>query len=595
MFNLLKYRTSIFWIGLGLLILCLFVYILNFSYPIDKAFNNYFINLKQSSLPEEISDIVIIEIEKKELVKGELWPWGKEWFPYFANLLDSYDPKGILFLFPSEYKKKLNNGKKLPSGPTVKTFNAKKLIVRENDFLKIRMLKSKNENIELSSFSKLICFHYNCENKIKKEYTSHHFGFPFSTFPIKEGKLLISLVSPSKIPHLNYFNFLVNVRGLNSAGNSYDFSEKFKNKIIIFADSKESFSTLLGNMSLGEVFASATYTALNSNFIRRGAIFSVPFILFTGILLFILLTKFNLVGRTTTWLSSVCLIFFICFYLYDLFGILISPFAPILFSTLFYFNVNIFQFVKHRDNKLKKKRKDLAHEIKKEIISSQTPMIKGGTLSCNMIHSKLVGGDFYNTFQFKDKLTIFFGTVSGKSLKGVRQIEDVNNKLKLYYEENTLLPSLCGKLNQDFRNRACSGEIIKLLAVEIHSLEGIVKFVNTGQVPPFISTSTSSHLKCGKPADPTPLGMYENREFNEQVVRLEKKDIFIILSEGMYELSHFTSNEVALDFEKIFSNSQKSLSYFSDEIISRVKKILENKLNSKDRTLIIFKKNGKLC
>lgn len=595
MFNLLRHRTSIFWMGLCLLILCTLIYILNFSSLIDKSFIQLFVNLKQSSLPNKISEVVIIEIGKKELLQNKLWPWGKGWFPYLASLLSSYDPKGILFLLPQKYSK-LNiekNKKNLSISSVVSTYGNEDLILKENGFFKIKLFKKKRGKIKYSNFSRLLCMNFDCNNNLDKdirEYSLKGLGFPFSTFPVKKGSMLINLVSPSKISHFNYFDFLVNVQGLNPVENGYNFKKKFNNKIIIFSDGKKSFSTLLGPLTKGEIYASAVYTAIYSDFVRKGAIFSIPFIFLTGILLFTLFTKFNLGGRTITWVGSIFLINFVCFYMYDLFGILMSPFTPILFSTLFYINVNFFRLVEHRDTKLELKKEKLAREIKKEVIPSKPPVLKGGSIYWKMIHSHKVGGDFFNTIKFNNRVTVFLGTISKKGLEGTQQIESINNKLNLYYNKNGSLISLFKRLNQEFRNEACEGEIIKLSATEIQLPTGIVKFITAGQVTPFVITPRSSHLDCIKPLDPTPLGLYENREFSEQVFRLYNNNLLVILSEGMYEFSHLESQGEVIDFEKIFSTTEKPVPYFLNEIISESEEILGNSINFKDRTLIIFRK-----
>ncbi len=600
MFSLLKHRTSIFWTSLIILLLCILAYSTGVFYKFDRMFVNRFSRFKYFTNSKKSSDIAIVEVDGEILEKGELWPWGKEWYPYFVNLLYSYNPKGILLLTPSCIKKSFSDN--TVSLNTVNSFNVvnmdidsvKDIVSRSDIFYKIPILDRYNNrkiNKQTLPLIKLVCAYYGCDFKdkdflfFKDNYiTIKKAGVDFLKIPVVDDNLIINLTTGQKFFHYGYFDILVKAQRLNTMS-EVDLKDLFKDKIIIFSDNKAIYNTPLCKLTRGEVLANVLYAIIGEKFIKKGYILDIPFIFFIGILLFILLSKFNFSGRTLTWLLSFIGILGFCYFLFFGFGIVITVVTPLLLITLLYVNISIYGFHQQRSIKIKQKKQLLAREIKRRIIPNNIGRIPGVDLQVGMVESSEVGGDFYNLVKISEsELVIVMGTVSESGLNAAQQIENMVTKFKVMYNKNTKMPSLCSRLNRDLIMEAREGHFVKLLIANINFSDGLVKMVNSGQVPPFIIYPHSLHIRRIKSAEPVPLGIYSERRFDEQVFRLNKGDVFVILSEGMYE-----TFQTVVDYNKIFSDRNKKISYFVDKVISESKKTNEGNFN-KDRTLIVMRK-----
>jgi len=562
---------------------------------IDGKINNYFYKFRQLISSSQISDIAIIEVDKKDLTQGKLWPWQEKWPSYLINLLASYNPQLIVLLVPdfnySIYDNELLSNINLSKVVVIHNDDYENLISQSGNFYNVSAIS--NNDIQTSALVRLIYTYYGFNQMVDKFYIdSNHIiverpNQPSLEVPLNKTNLVVNL-SDSEIPHYNYFDILVKAQKLSTPG-SLNLDEVFRGKIVIFSDNEKIYSTALGEMSKAEILANAIYTLSERNFVKKGYVFSIPFIFFSGILLFILLTKFNVTGRTFTWVISTISMLIICYYLFSLFGILITVSTPLILVTLLYVDVNFYRILQHKNIKLEQKKQELAYDIKKKAVPFNIPKLEGMDLQVGMIRSRGIGGDFYNFIKINDdRLVIFVGTVSGTGLEGAQQIENIITKLQLMYNENAKLGSLCRQLNQDLSIEAEQGRFVKFLVADVDFSDGLVRLINAGEIPPFVIYPRSSHIRRIKSEDPCALGVYKNRFFQEQVFRLHAGDIFMILSEGMYEASQIVVG--GIDFEKIFSNHSRRISHFVSKIIAESKKVYNGSLHSRDRTLIMMKK-----
>jgi len=600
MFDLLKHRTSIFWTGLIVLLLCAFAYSTGIFSSFDNKLTYYFFRFNQTTVHSNVPDIAIIEINKEDLQKNYLWPWGKDWHPYFINLLLSYKPKAIIFFTSDEFIKTERKHKLLEHVDQTKITTIdydfhSDLITKSGGFHKVNFRYKKNGRVKTSEISNFICSYYSSGKQkydcliTDKYMTIEKSGTSFFKIPLDKGGLKINFIDSSRFTHYNYYDLLVRVQRLNVYGTDAISPPEFENKIIIFSDKEKVFFTPVGNLSKAEVLANAIYTVINKKFIKSGYIFNLPFIFFSGILLFILLTKFNFVGRTFIWMISMIGLLGMCYYLFTLFGILITSFTPLFLITLMYIDVNIYRYLQYRNMRILLKKCELAREMKRRIIPSRVPRLDGADLQVGMIEFPNVGIDFYNFVKINmDRIIIIVGTLSEDGLEGVQQMEKINTRIQLLCNEDTKLESLFKQLNQDLWIESKQGKFVNLVVCDIEVNDGVVRLLNSGVIPPFIVYPRSYHIRRIKSNDPAPLGIYRNRNFQEQIFRLEKSDIFVILTEGMHELSEKAINGV--DFEKIFSKEDRSIGHAIGRLIAESKKIFGRDFNIKDRTIIAIKR-----
>lgn len=127
-----------------------------------------------------------------------------------------------------------------------------------------------------------------------------------------------------------------------------------------------------------------------------------------------------------------------------------------------------------------------AAQIQRSLLPRRPPEIPGYDIAHRSIAAEVVGGDFYEYFQFDEKhLGFAIGDASGHGIPAALLVRDVVIGLRMSLSRDVRLIHTLKKLNQVIQRSTYSTNFISLFVGEIEE-PGHLFYVNAGHPPPFI-------------------------------------------------------------------------------------------------------------
>lgn len=235
--------------------------------------------------------------------------------------------------------------------------------------------------------------------------------------------------------------------------------------------------------------------------------------------------------------------------------------------------------------------KDLAQaeQIQKSLLPKETLQIKGYDLFGHSQAAEVVGGDFYDYFQFgEDNFGGCIGDASGHGLPAALLVRDVVVGLRMGLAKEMRLVYTLEKLNQVIQRSTYSTNFVSIFVGEIEA-EGHLFYVNAGHPPPFLVCEENVYdLK----ATGITLGFLPQIDLGRSYIHMRPGSVLVLYSDGIIEREKSDEEQFGIQRLKecVIANQDKS----AEEIVGSVFKKVYNFGNrvswEDDATLVVLKK-----
>ena len=199
-----------------------------------------------------------------------------------------------------------------------------------------------------------------------------------------------------------------------------------------------------------------------------------------------------------------------------------------------------------------------------------------------------VGGDYYDVFLKNDNLFGIVADVSGKGLPASLIMSSMRSAFKsLIDSTDGNLKFTFYSLNNMLVNDVGDDRFVTCVAVKI-SRDGILEVINAGHDPLYV---VNSYSLTSINSTNTPLGMFENINFEIQKVQLSDNDVVFAYTDGIPEARNLKGEEYGFKrleraLKKVYSLSTKEI---IDSIEDNVFKFSQGAPQHDDMTLLAIK------
>lgn len=233
-----------------------------------------------------------------------------------------------------------------------------------------------------------------------------------------------------------------------------------------------------------------------------------------------------------------------------------------------------------------------AEQIQKSLLPGMAPKIEGYQIYGHSQAAEIVGGDFYDYFQFEEEdFGCCIGDASGHGLPAALLVRDVVIGLRMGLAKEMRLVHTIKKLNQVIQQSTYSTNFVSLFVGEIES-DGHLFYVNAGHPAPFLVAREKVY---DLEATGITLGFMPEIDLRRSYIHLGPNSVLVLYSDGIIERQN--SKEENFDItrlkELVMENQDKS----ADEI---VKLVFKNVYDfggrtpwEDDATLVVMKKLSK--
>jgi len=230
-----------------------------------------------------------------------------------------------------------------------------------------------------------------------------------------------------------------------------------------------------------------------------------------------------------------------------------------------------------------------AEQIQKSLLPQMVPKVKGFQMYGYSQPAEIVGGDFYDYFQFdEDDFGASIGDASGHGLPAALLVRDVVIGLRMGLAREMRLVHTVRKLNQVIQRSTYSTNFVSLFIGEIES-DGHLFYVNAGHPPPFLITGDDIH---DLEATGLTLGFMPEISLTRSYIFLKPGSVLVLYSDGIVERQDKFEDQFGMKRfkELVVKNKDKSAKEIVNAVFSAVYDFGGRTSWEDDATMIVMKR-----
>lgn len=251
-------------------------------------------------------------------------------------------------------------------------------------------------------------------------------------------------------------------------------------------------------------------------------------------------------------------------------------------------NARLYEEITHREQRMEK---DLqaARKLQTILLPSEPPEVEGLEVAVGLWPAREVSGDFYDFFDYDSgQMTIVFGDSSGKGAAAALYAALVGGLLRSLAARRRSPAQLLQALNENLAERKAEAQYATLLAILWDARTQRLTMANAGGTPPLICRGD----ELLKPhAEGVPVGLLEDRKYEETVVATKSGDLIILTSDGIQE----AQNEEGEDYgrDRLGSLVQQCCSLPPQQVVDAIFADVQRHVGSvdqfDDQTIIVLR------
>lgn len=230
-----------------------------------------------------------------------------------------------------------------------------------------------------------------------------------------------------------------------------------------------------------------------------------------------------------------------------------------------------------------------AVQIQKSLLPRKNPNYEGFQIYGHSIPAELVGGDFYEYFEFDEgTFGLTVGDASGHGLPAALLVRDVVIGLRMGLVSEYKSVYTLRRLNKVIQRSTYSSNFVSLFMAEIEK-NGHLFYINAGHPAPFV-VSGQNISELG----PTGivLGFIKDIELHRSHIYLESGSVMVAFSDGIIERQD--TNEIQFGEERlrelVLKHQQKEAKQIVELIFKTVFEFGNSKNWEDDATVVVIKR-----
>ncbi|MHB0976999.1 MAG: SpoIIE family protein phosphatase [Candidatus Aquicultorales bacterium] len=230
----------------------------------------------------------------------------------------------------------------------------------------------------------------------------------------------------------------------------------------------------------------------------------------------------------------------------------------------------------------------IAREIQRGLLPAKPPALEGHDVHFICDPAMHVGGDCLDFIPLSGgRIGIAVSDIAGKSLPAALFVSMQKGLLRSYAARGESVTKPLEQLNERVLADTAPEVFITMIYGVYDPVHGVFTYVNAGHIPPIVYRDRKTHLL--EDAQP-PLGVSKQFKAERRVVKLDKGDILVLISDGITE----ARNDEGLFFglprlRRIIERHPKMPSIdLAEHIYGKVREFAGNRLQD-DFTLIVLK------
>ena len=229
----------------------------------------------------------------------------------------------------------------------------------------------------------------------------------------------------------------------------------------------------------------------------------------------------------------------------------------------------------------------LARRIQQHFLPQSAPKIPGYRIADSYAAARVIGGDYYDFFQFKDgRHGLVIADVSGKAVSGALYMARLSVQVRVLARNLAGPEELLAGLNRKLSQELEPGMFVTMFAAALEPQSGMLEFANAGHPVPLLRAADGSVGELGEPGA-LPLGAMLDSVFRPRRTILGPGSCALFYTDGLDEAHNgkkelFGTARVAKALADSGGGAQAAL----DALLTDVARFTDGEAQSDDLTLI---------
>lgn len=218
----------------------------------------------------------------------------------------------------------------------------------------------------------------------------------------------------------------------------------------------------------------------------------------------------------------------------------------------------------------------VAHDMQMGLMPKLDPIIAGFDIAAICVPAHEVGGDFYDYIwldEKKSKLGIAVADVSGNAMKAAMTAVLTSGMLYSEVQKSKTPREVLAKINHPLYLRTDRRVFTALAFAVLDTRKKFVTYSSAGQTPPVLVRNKMSEELRVKGMR-LPLGLQDNLKYCELKLKLRKKDLFVLFTDGVVEAMN--SKKEMYGFERLKETLAQCDNLSSAGVRDRILQVLKD-------------------
>jgi phosphoserine phosphatase RsbU/P len=245
----------------------------------------------------------------------------------------------------------------------------------------------------------------------------------------------------------------------------------------------------------------------------------------------------------------------------------------------------------YSENELRDLERDLelASKVQQHLLPHMVPAVEGLEIAALSRPAKIVGGDYYDFFCYRDCLQgLAIADVMGKGLPASMLMSNLQASLRILGPEHDELHEVASRLNELFRYNLKLVHFISIFLAAIDQKKNLIYYCNAGHHPPLLWDNSDQSVTLLNPTGPA-IGLMPQAKYKSETANFKSGDVLLLYTDGLVEARNPEGEEFGEDRLKIFlknhngKNANDILNNLQNELETFAQKIED------DLTILVFK------
>jgi sigma-B regulation protein RsbU (phosphoserine phosphatase) len=188
---------------------------------------------------------------------------------------------------------------------------------------------------------------------------------------------------------------------------------------------------------------------------------------------------------------------------------------------------------------------ELSQKVQKALLPQEIPNLPGIELAAFSQPARIVGGDYFDFFQFQNGSPGFvIADVMGKGVAASLLMASLQASLRILVTEEKDPCEVIRRLNHLFVHNINLTKFVTLFLARYEPESKVINYCNAGHnAPLLVRTQKNQWLDSTSPA----IGLVENFEFASKQIQLEPEDLLVLYTDGVTEAHNSAEEEFGTD------------------------------------------------